>query len=344
MNVSVSALPLKLKHVFRIAHGASTQRNNALVAVENGVGEAALPPYYPTTLSDVENYVAQLSDWLEDAIHSSEFPIFSLLDDLPDGPSPARAAIDMALHDIWGKRHGQPLYALLGLDRNRALVSSYALPIPTDLDELDGFLEEILDFPFLKLKIGSGNPDFDEAIVRRTRERYSGMLCIDANAGWTMDTAISMIKRLNGYDLEFIEQPIPSEEIDDWHLLRRILPADVPALIADESVQGPDDIIALAGAANGVNIKFAKCGGIHTARKMITLARQLDLTVMLGCMIESSVALTAAAHLGPLADYLDLDGPMHLAADPFVGMRFDRGVITLPKDPGLGVHPVNHVD
>ncbi len=340
MKAQVAPLPLDLKHVFRIAHGASTRRTNALLRLGTGFGEAALPPYYPTSLEDVSDWIASQSDWIEDVIIQKDIPISSHLDRVPDGPSPAIAALDMALHDIWGQRLGSPLYKLFGLDPQHIPVSSYALPIPADLDELDAFLEGARGFPFLKLKIGSGNTDFDEAIVRRTRERFSGRLCVDVNSGWTIDTAVSMIQRLSKCDLDFVEQPIPSDDIDDWHLLRRLLPSESPKLIADESVQDENDIIALAGAADGINIKLAKCGGLHPARKMIAVARSLDLSVMLGCMIESSVALTAAAHIAALVDFLDLDGQMHLAADPFTGIGFDRGWITLPDLPGLGVSPV----
>lgn len=147
--------------------------------------------------------------------------------------------------------------------------------------------------------------------------------------------------RLADFNLAFVEQPISAEDIDDWHLLRRLISGCTTPLIADESIQGQDDVIALAGAADGINIKLAKCGGIQAARELITLARSLNMTVMIGCMIESSVAMTAAAHLGPLADFLDLDGPMHLANDPFSGLRFEKGIITLPERAGLGVQPVD---
>jgi len=220
-------------------------------------------------------------------------------------------------------------------------VSSYALPIPNSLEHLDEMLSSLTDFPFLKLKIGSGDTDYDEAIVRRTREQFDGQLCVDVNANWPIHVAVDMIHRMEDTNLAFIEQPIPAREIDDWHLLRRLLGHSPTPLIADESVQGSEDVIALAGAADGINIKLAKAGGIRPAMQLISLGRSLDLSIMLGCMIESSIALTAAAHLGPLTDWLDLDGPMHLAADPYSGLTFDRGTITLSDRPGLGVVPTS---
>lgn len=338
--ISVTSLPLPLRHAFRIAHGSSTQRTNALVAIGEGVGEAALPPYYPSTLADIRDYVDAIRDRLDDALVKKSIPLASILKSLPDGPSPARAAVDMALHDVCCKRLNIPLHVLLGVDPDLMPVSSYALPIPENASELSSMLSDVADFPFLKLKIGSGDLDWDEEIVRLTRTVFSGTLCVDVNSKWPVDAAIKMLDRLAGYDLDFVEQPIPADDIEDWHLLKRLTRRSTIPLIADESVQGHDDVIALAGAADGINIKLAKCGGIQPARELIVLARALDMTVMIGCMIESSVAMTAAAHLGPLADYLDLDGPMHLASDPFSGLTFDKGRITLPSAPGLGVHPV----
>jgi L-alanine-DL-glutamate epimerase-like enolase superfamily enzyme len=337
--IEVRPLPLPLRHAFRIAHGSSTERTNALVVLGEGVGEAALPPYYPTRHADVAQWVQHIRPLLDAVLSRAYVPVASILGALPTGPSPARAAVDMALHDLWGKRTGLPVHVLYGLDPDAMPISSYALPIPQDRDELHRMLDEVDSFPFLKLKIGSGNTAWDEDIVRETRKRFSGTLCVDVNAHWSIDTTVRMVDRLKELDLAFIEQPIPASNPDDWHLLRRLLPSCPVPLIADESVQGPDDVIALAGAADGINIKLAKCGGILAARGLITLARSLDMQVMLGCMIESSVAMTAAAQLGPLADWLDLDGPMHLKSDPFTGLTFHKGVITLPKGAGLGVAP-----
>ena len=339
MLISVTPLPLELRHPFRIAHGTSTIRHNALVQIGAGYGEAALPPYYPTTFDEVEDYVSSNADLITACVSDPDFSITTLIDSLPFGPTPALAAIDMALHDLFGQRLNAPLFKIFGLDPNRIPHSTYALPIPTSLNHLDEQLDDVIHFPFLKLKIGSGDVEFDKAIVRHTRERFAGRLCVDVNSGWSIDMAIHAIKDLQDCNLEFVEQPIQADDIDDWHLLKRLLPDGGPPLIADESVQGPDQILELAGAADGINIKLAKCGGIQVARQMISLARSLDLSVMLGCMIESSVALTAAAHLGALVDYLDLDGQLHLAQDPFEGLTFDAGKIRLPKRPGLGVRP-----
>jgi len=339
--ISVAPLHLPLRHAFRIAHGSSTERTNALVQVGEGLGEAALPPYYPTTMADVTAYVASITPALENLLAQETIPVHSFLSSLPSGPSPALAAIDMAVHDVHCKRLGIPLHTLIGLDPAAMPVSSYTLPIPQDPESLDAMLDDVATFPFLKLKIGSGDLKWDEEIVRQTRSRFEGTLCVDVNAGWTVDETVGMLDRLSDLGLAFVEQPIPSGNMADWHRLRQLAGQDTIPLIADESVQKHADVLALAGAADGINIKLAKCGGIQAARELIAIARSLEMTVMVGCMIESSIAITAAAHLGPLVDYLDLDGPMHLAADPYEGLDFDEGTITLPERPGLGVRPAS---
>lgn len=339
-SLSITPLVLGLKHVFRISYGASSERTNGLFQLHvDGLGtfhgEAALPPYYPHRMEHLTEYAVGL-DW---STFNPEAPR-PFLEGLPPGPSPARAAIDMAVHDAWGTALQAPLYQLFGLDPLQMQPSSYALPIPESLDHLDEQLEAVRHFPFLKLKLGSGNPDFDEAIVRRTREQYSGRLCVDVNAGWSIPDAVRLIPKLSDCDLEFIEQPIAAQPLDDWFLLRRLMRDRSTPLVADESVQGADSVLELAGAVDGINIKLAKCGGIRPALNLVALARALDLRLMLGCMIESSIALTAAAHIAPLFDWLDLDGPMHVAHDPFEGLSFDAGRIGLSNRPGLGVRPV----
>lgn len=335
MTVSVEPLVLDLTSPFRIAHGTSTERCNALVRIGSSFGEAALPPYYQTRVADVEEYVQSLD--FSFISNPQDIAIEKILSSLPPGPAPAMAAVDMAIYDIWGKGLGQPLYRLFGFTRVLRLKSTYALSIPRNESEWRETLSTVSEYPALKLKLGSGDLEFDEAIVRTAREMYAGDLCVDANSAWSIPDAVKIIPRLRQFDLQFVEQPISYNDIDDWHLLRRLLPKPGVPLIADESVRTTDDVIALAGAADGVNLKLAKCGGIRKVRELITVARALDMSVMLGCMIESSLALTAAAHLAPLADFLDLDATLHLANDPFSGLRFDLGNIHLPKGPGLGV-------
>lgn len=347
MKLRTSPLPLVLRHAFRIAHGSSTKRVNALVQLEKvnsggieGLGEAALPPYYPWAVADVEEYVASLSLDNLDTSNREYESIRSWLSKLPDGPAPARAAVDMAVHDAWSRQRGVPLHEALQLSDRKMPVSTYALPIPESLSALSAMLEEVKDFPFLKLKLGCGDPSLDVAIVQHTRKVYSGQLCVDVNSGWSVEEALRCIPKLCAFKLAFVEQPISH----DWEALRSGSRADKstgnwPPLVADESVQGLGSIRALAPHVDGINVKLAKCGGLAGALEQVQEARQLGLKCMLGCMIESSIALTAAAQIASLFDWLDLDGTMHTAADPYEGLHFEKGVITLPGRSGLGVRP-----
>ena len=335
MHYAVEPLELHLKTPFRIAHGSSTVRTNVLVRIGDGVGEGALPPYYRYRFADVKAYLDRLDP--ATLIGNDPAALEDALDRLPPGPASARAAVDIALHDLWGRHLGHPLYRLWGLNPTRAPVSSVTLSIPENLDALRQQIQALDGFPILKLKLGTGSPEGDEALVRTAREATRARLCVDANCAWTVDEAARLIPRLGAYDLLFIEQPLPQDDHDAWSRLRRRLPTDAPPLIADESLQTPADILALADAVDGINIKLAKAGGLRAARRMITLARTLGLHVMLGCMIESAVALTAATHLAPLADFADLDSYLYLANDPFEGATLDRGRILLPDGPGLGV-------
>lgn len=334
MKIKAEPLTLSLRTPFRIAHGTSTTRQNVLVRIEDGVGVAAIVPYYATTVEDVIAYVD--SPQLAESLGDDPAMLEDMLDRLPPGPAPARAAIDMALHDLWGKHLGMALWRLWGLNPGRAPLSSHTLGIAEE-DEFRQRVREVHDLPILKIKLGTGRLDKDEALVRIARQETAARLCVDANAAWTVEEALAIIPKLAAYDLLFIEQPLAQHDLDGWRRLASSLSAEHPPLIADESVHDAQDILKLAGAADGINIKLAKCGGLREARRMIALARTLGMKVMLGCMVESSVGVTAAGHLAPLVDYADLDGNLTVDNDPYQGMRWEKGKLELPILPGLGV-------
>jgi L-alanine-DL-glutamate epimerase-like enolase superfamily enzyme len=335
MSIRVEPITLQLATPFRIAHGTSTVRHNLLVHVGQGVGEGAMPPYYGYRREELISYVQSID--LEPFLDADPLPLEDALDHLPAGPAPARAALDIALHDHWAQQLGQPLYRLWGLNPARAALSTYTLSIPETLDDLPGQVRAAAEYPSLKLKLGTGDLAIDEAIVRRVRQETDAALCVDANCAWSIEQATRIIPRLAECELLFIEQPLPAGDPQAWHDLRRQLPAGLPPLIADESVQQPGDILTLAGAADGINLKLTKAGGLRQARRMISLARTLEMGVMLGCMVESSVGVTAAAHLAPLVDWADLDGNLNVTNDPYAGVRMVRGTLPLPGRPGLGV-------
>ncbi len=325
LTLTWEPITLQLKNVFRIAHGASAQRHNVIVRVEEGVGEAAGVAYHGET---PERIIA----WLQTVrLAGDPLHLVDLLAQLPqEGSRAGRAAVDMALHDLWGKRLGQPLYRLLGLNPDNAPSTSFTIA----MDEPEAMAERAAasGMPIIKIKVGGEN---DEAMVRAIRRATDARLQVDANGGWSREQAAAIIPRLARYDLQIVEQPLPAGDIEGLRWLRK-LNFGVP-IFADEAIKTPGDILAHAGAVDGVVIKLAKSGGIRPAVEMIALTRALGMQVMIGCMVETAVAVTAAAHLAPLCDYADLDGPLLIANDPFRGVRYDRARLVLPDRPGLGV-------
>ena len=176
-------------------------------------------------------------------------------------------------------------------------------------------------------------------LVQIAREETDSRFCVDANCGWTAQEAGYIIPLLGELGVIFVEQPVASDHISVWRELGQILQGHHPPLIADESVQGIDSIVPLVGLVDGISIKLAKCGGLGPARQMIAVARAMGMKVLLSCMVESSVAVTAAAHLAPLVDYVDLDAPLLITNDPYRGMQMIGGQVHLPNGPGLGLEP-----
>lgn len=329
MKLHWEPITLDLKTTFRIAHGSSDQRHNVLVYLDDGVGEAAAVPYYGETQHGIIEYLRSVPDLGEEP-----FDIDAVLCRRPAGSRAARSAIDEALHDLWGKKLGQPLYRLLGLDPDRLPLTSFTIA----MDEPRVMAEQAKEsgYPILKIKLGG---DRDEEIVMSIRKATDAKLRVDANAGWSREHALQIIPRLAEYGLEFIEQPLAVEDVEGFFWLKDKLRAqkvDVP-IFADETAKTSHDVAKLAGAIDGVVVKTMKSEGIREALHMIHTARAHDLQIMLSCMVESSVGVTAAAHLAPLCDYADLDGPLLIKNDPYRGLKYEGAKFTLPSGPGLGL-------
>ncbi len=339
MYLQYEPITLTLKTPFRIAHGSSDVRHNVLVRIgdgeDEGIGEAAPVRQHHETQASVLEYLEAL------ALHWSPgrdpFLLEDLLAALPDGSQAGRAAVDMALHDLVGKKLGTPLYRLLGLNPQQAPVTSLTIGLGT-VEEVQAKAREATGFPILKLKLDSDG-DRSLALVRAVRAVSDARLVADANCAWTADQAIQLIPALADLGLEWIEQPLPEEDLEG---MRRVRQASTLPVFADEPVRTARDIPRLAGCVDGVNIKVQKAGGLREARRMIAVARAHDLQVMLGCMVETSVGITAAAHLAPLVDWADLDGTLLISDDPFVGVQVATGQLILPDGPGLGVTPRQH--
>ncbi|MCB1034993.1 MAG: dipeptide epimerase [Acidobacteria bacterium] len=321
---------LRLRHTFRLARGASDSRRNLLIEVEEdglvGYGEAAPIARYRQDAASAARAVEAMVAALEDPrAFDAELRRVAI----PDQPA-AAAALDMALRDLAAKRMGAPLYQVLGLDPGTLPETSFTI----GLDTPEGAVAKVKEaehFGVLKIKLGSpGDREMLEAVRGATRQR----LRVDANEGWSLDTALENLRWLEELGVEMVEQPLPEGREEEMRRLRRKSPLPV---FADESVHRAQDIPRLAEAFDGINIKLMKCGGLGEALRMIAVARAHGLKVMLGCMVESSLAITAAAHIAPLVDYLDLDGNLLVVNDPFEGVAEECGRLRLPEGPGLGV-------
>ena len=329
MKLHWEPITLDLKTTFRVAHGAFDQRFNVLVYLDDGVGEAAAVPYYGETQEGIIAYLKSVPDLGDDP-----FDMDSVLARRPAGSRAARSAIDEALHDLWGKKLGQPLYKLFGLNPNNLPLTSFTIGM--DEPEIMAEQAQASNYPIIKVKLGS---EKDEAIVASIRNSTNAKLRVDANAGWSREQALYIIPRLVEYDLEFIEQPLAVEDVEGYFWLKeklRTQKINIP-IFADETAKNSHDVAKLAGAIDGVVVKTMKSEGIREALRMIHTARAHDMQIMLSCMIESSVGATAAAHLAPLCDYVDLDGPLLIKNDPYRGLKYDGAKMTLPDAPGLGL-------
>ena len=333
LSVEVAALELPLVHPFKIARGEERVARTALVRVRagelEGIGEATPASRYGESVDSVAAYFAAHTLASDDP-----YRLESLLHD--GIPAAARAGLDLALHDLIGKDLGKPLYALLGLDPSRTPVTSFTIGI-ADPETTLRKVAEVGDHPILKVKLGSGTPAEQIETIAAIRERYSGTIRIDANEGWDAETAIRILRELERFEIEFCEQPIPAGHPEQLRAIRERVAIPI---VTDEDSLVAGDLPRLFGCVDGVNVKLCKTGGIRGALAMIHTARAMGMKVMLGCMVESAIASTAAAHLSPLVDWADIDGPFLTARDPFSGVTYERGKLILPDAPGLGVREV----
>jgi len=333
LHIDAKPVDLRLSTPFRIARGVQNTSSNVIVQIQYnehvGYGEAAPDEYYgenqETVLACISTFAGNLGDdpfLIED--------IMSHLDHLIRLNPAAKAAVDMALYDLVGKMLNVPVYKFLGLNPKHTPHTSFTLGIDTP----DNMAKKALlarDYPILKVKVGTKH-DLDN--LKAIREVSTATIRVDANTAWTPKEAIKMINALAPYGIEFVEQPTSPRNLDGLRLIRDNVPVPI---IADESCVTIEDIPGLAECVDGVNFKLMKSNGITNVLKMIHVARAHNLRVMIGCMIESSLAITAAAHLTPLVDYADLDGHLLIDNDPYEGVKVANGKLMLPNTPGLGV-------
>lgn len=325
---------LQLRHAFNLAKYQRTTTPDVQVEIDyegvTGYGEASMPPYLGESVDSVTTFLSRLDLSRFDSPFAFE-EIHEYMDSLSPADRAAKAAVDIALHDLTGKIMNQPWHRIWGLNKNLAPCTSFTIGIDTE-EVVRQKVAEASPYRVLKVKMGLDN---DKETVEVIRSMTDVPICVDANQGWTSkEEALEMCHWLADRNCLFVEQPLAIDRHDDTAWLRERSPLP---LIADESLQRIGDVKRISEAFDGINIKLMKSTGMHEAYKMVALARALDMKVMLGCMTETSCAVSAAAQLAPLADFADLDGNLLISNDRFDGMKIVDGKITLNDNPGIGV-------
>lgn len=334
LKLTTELLTLHTRHPFIIARGGKSEYRTVMVRIADddgveGWGEAAATSFYGETLETVLAALPTYATVLGDDPFQLEQVESRLLAALGRNAA-ARVAISAALHDLVGKRLGVPVYRLWGLDSAAAPRSTFTIGIDTP-ERIRIKVAEAEEYPILKVKLGTPN---DRALLETIRDATVKEIRVDANCGWTSVQAVRMLPVLEEFGVTVLEQPVAPDDLDG---LARVHAAARIPIIADESCVDSRDIPRLAGKVDGINIKLAKCGSLREAIRMIAIARAHRMLVMVGCMIESSLGITAAAHLTPLVDVVDLDGAALTSDDPFVGATIAAGQVRLPEGSGLGV-------
>jgi L-alanine-DL-glutamate epimerase-like enolase superfamily enzyme len=337
MKLRYRPYTLELRHVFTIATSSRTTTPVMLTEIEYdsiiGYGEASMPPYLGESQEGAAAFLSKIN--LEK--YDNPFEMETILDDIDaiaTGNPAAKAAVDIALHDLVGKLMNQPWYNIWGFKKGATPYTSFTIGIDKE-DVVRQKTREAAEYKVLKVKLGR---DTDKMMIETIRSVTDKPITVDVNQGWKdRSFALDMIYWLKGKGVVFVEQPMPKEQVEDmaWLTERSPLPT-----FGDEGVQRLADVKKAHGVYNGINIKLMKCTGMREAHRMLTLARALDMKVMMGCMTETSCAISAASHLSPMVDYADLDGALLISNDPFDGTKVVDGKVTLTDRPGIGVKKV----
>jgi len=338
LKLSFVPYDLKLRHVFTIANNSRTTTPVVLTQIEydgiKGYGEASMPPYLGESHESVLKFLAglNLSQFTDPYLMED---ILDYVDKVTPGNHAAKASVDIALHDLLGKMMGKPWFRIWGLDPALAPNTSFTIGIDTP-EVIKEKVAEAAPYKVLKVKLGAGS---DKEIITTIRNSTDKPLCVDANQGWKdKNYALDMANWLKDKNVMFIEQPMPKTQADDIAWLTRNSPLPV---MADEAIQDANDLMAAKGIYSGVNIKLMKCGGMNAAFKMAQVAKLMGMKIMIGCMTETSCAVSAAAQLSPLAKWADLDGNLLISNDCYEGMKIVDGKITLNETPGIGIREVD---
>ena len=334
MKLTFKPYTLELKHVFTVAVHSRTTTPVMLTEIEydgiKGYGEASMPPYLGESQESATAFLSKVNlEQFSDPFEMEK--ILDYVDSVDQKNTAAKASVDIALHDLVGKLLNQPWYRIWGYDKTKTPNTTFTIGIDT-AEVVKQKVKEAAEFKVLKVKLGKDN---DKEMIETIRSVTNVPLTVDVNQGWKdKNFALEMINWLNEKNIEFVEQPMPKEQIDDIAWLTQNSPLPI---IGDESVQRITDVIKAHGVYSGINIKLMKCTGMREANKMLNLARSLDMKVMIGCMTETSCAISAAAQLSPMVDWADLDGALLIKNDPYEGIKVIDGKVTLNDYPGIGL-------
>lgn len=334
MKFSFRPYELQLKHTFTVAGNSRNTTPVVLTEIEyeglTGYGEASMPPYLGETQESVIGFLNKLDlEQFRDPFMLDD--ILAYVDGVEKENRAAKACVDIALHDLIGKLLDQPLWRLWGINPENTPVTSFTIGIDTP-EVVKQKTEEAAGFRVLKVKLGGGN---DREMIETVRSVTGVPIYVDVNQGWNDKyKALDMIDWLAEQGVEFVEQPLPKDAVDDIAWLTRNSPLPI---MADEAFQRLGDVAAFRDIYSGINIKLMKSTGLREAHKMITVARALDMKVMIGCMTETSCAVSAASQLSPLVDWADLDGNLLISNDLYKGMEVIDGKVTLNDWPGIGI-------
>lgn len=334
MKMRLHELALPLRHTFRTARGSVDVQKTLIVELAedglHGYGEATTNAYYGSSIANMCSLLEANRPRIESGTLDDPVVLWETLNPLLKSNRFAQCALDQAAYDLWGKLRGQPVYQLWGLTTEVLPATNYTIGID-DIDIMVAKLREFPDWPIYKIKLGT---PYDLEIIRELRKHTDAVFRVDANCRWGPDETIRKSLALRDLNVEFIEQPLSAGR---WAEMKTIFSESALPLFADESCVVETDIQRCDGCFHGINIKLVKCGGLTPARRMIDRARQLGMKVMVGCMAESSVGISAIAQLLPLLDCVDMDGALLLAHDIATGVTIERGIVHYPDENGCGV-------
>ena len=333
MKLKFHKFDLPLKHPFGISREVRTSQETLIVELEDngisGYGEATANTYYDVSLDGMIRQLEDLRELIETTPIAPPEAFWATLNAHLQASPFTMCALDEAVNDLYGKKRGKPLYQIWGFNLDNLPLSSYTIGI----DALDKMVEKMKEMPWPVYKIKLGT-DRDLETIETLRKHTDATFRVDANCAWTADHAIEMSHKLKALGVEFIEQPLAA---DDWEGMKKVYAQSVLPVLADESCRTEADVARCKGFFHGINIKLVKCGGLTPARRMINKAKALDLQLMIGCMCETSVGISAIGQLLPCLDYVDMDGALLLAEDIATGVQLENGRAIYPDRAGTGV-------